>query len=167
MSAEVGQSAGPIALVLANSLAMLLRAALGRMHRGKTRGKQVEKEVPSGSFQDFELNWCPDNRMHLRLPSFAAFVDGVILTYPVHLYMKTYIARQAEQSSWNSFAFSAEGMSYIASASDTNILNMMESKLLTDMIFRGRLRLGPVGQLFCLLALGSRVTAMFGSQRFV
>lgn len=58
-------------------------------------------------------------------------------------------------------------MSHIASASDTNILNMMESKLFTDMIFRGRLRLGPVGQLFCLLALGSRVMAMFGSQRFV
>ena len=41
--AEVGQSAGPIALVLANSLAMLLRAALGRMfaapeweNKGKT-----------------------------------------------------------------------------------------------------------------------------------
>lgn len=44
-SAEVGQSAGPIALVLANSLAMLLRAALGRMWHPKTRGKQGENKL--------------------------------------------------------------------------------------------------------------------------
>ena len=45
------------------------------------------------SFRDFELDWCADNRMHLRLLSFAAFVDGVILTYSVHLQMKTYVVR--------------------------------------------------------------------------